>query len=84
LSVEGSAELNLEELNLETAPGGVCGAPAPAVVEPNPNFCNVGASSLPVGFNPREVWNFFTDATVESSHFPLGVPANDPFFASAF
>jgi len=50
--VEGSVELNLEELNRETAPGGVCGAATPAVVEPNPNFCNVAASNLPVGFNP--------------------------------
>jgi len=32
--------------------GGGVGAPSPAVSEPNPNFCNVGASNFPVGFKP--------------------------------
>jgi len=34
--------------------GGGVGAARPAVWEPSPSFCRVGASSLPVGFKPLD------------------------------
>ena len=38
-------------LRVDVARGGI-GAAMPAVVEPRPNFCKVGASSLPEGLRP--------------------------------
>ena len=38
-------------LRVEVARGGI-GAAIPAVVEPRPNFCKVGASSFPEGLRP--------------------------------
>ena len=66
----------------DEAMGGI-GAATPAVCDPRPSFCSVGASSLPLGFSPWPAWNFFMASTVESSHFPLGVPLNEPSFARA-
>ncbi len=66
----------------EEATGGI-GAATPAVCEPRPSFCKVTASSLPLGFNPCPAWNFLMASPVELSHFPLGVPVNDPSFARA-
>lgn len=62
--------------------GGI-GAATPAVCEPKPNFCRVGASSFPDGLSPWPDWNFLIASTVESSHLPFGVPANEPSLASA-
>ena len=62
--------------------GGI-GAATPAVCEPSPSFCRVGASSFPEGLSPWPVWNFLIAAAVESSHLPFGVPAKEPSFASA-
>ena len=66
----------------EELTGGM-GAATPAVCEPRPNFCKVRASSLPLGLSPWPAWNFFMASTVESFHFPLGVPVNDPSLARA-
>jgi hypothetical protein len=63
--------------------GGGVGAASPAVSDPRPNFCSVNASSLPVGVSPCALWNCFIASAVESSHFPVGVPVNTPFFANA-
>src|SRR6266851_574922 len=60
------------------------GGAAPAVCEPSPNCWSVFASSFPVGFSPCDSWNFFVASAVAASHFPLGVPVNEPSFASAF
>src|SRR5437588_9280352 len=62
--------------------GGI-GAATPAVCEPRLSFCSVGASSLPLGFRPWLAWNFLVASTVEPSHFPLGVPLNEPSLARA-
>ena len=59
------------------------GAATPAVFAPNPNFCNVSASSFPEGFKPCADWNFFIASTVEASHFPFGLFAKDPSVANA-
>jgi hypothetical protein len=48
------------------------GAETPAISEPRPSFCSVGASSLPVGSKLFSDWNFFTAATVFASHLPVG------------
>ena len=50
------------------------GADTPAMSEPRPSFCSVGASSLPVASIPFADWNFCTAATVFESHLPLGSP----------
>ena len=50
------------------------GAATPAISEPKPNFCNVGASSLPVASILFADWNFWTAAIVSGSHFPVGSP----------
>src|SRR6266487_4035768 len=63
---------------------GARGGAAPAVCEPSPNCWSVFASSFPVGFSPCDSWNFFVASAVAASHFPLGVPVNEPSFASAF
>src|SRR6266702_2299236 len=63
---------------------GCRGGAAPAVCEPSPNCWSVFASSFPVGFSPCDSWNFFVASAVAASHFPLGVPVNEPSFASAF
>lgn len=70
-------------VSLEEEFTGRIGAATPAVCEPKPNFSNVRASSFPEGFSLCPAWNFLIASTVESSHFPLGVPANDPSFPSA-
>lgn len=59
------------------------GGATPAVCEPRPSFCSVRASSFPDGFSPCVAWNFLMASTVDSSHLPFGVPANDPSFPSA-
>lgn len=68
--------------NDEELTGGVGGA-TPAVWEPSPSFCNVLASSFPVGFNPCDSWNRLVASTVAASHFPFGLPVNELSLASA-
>src|SRR5262249_22986125 len=46
---EGS---RLDETSREVALGGIIGAATPAVDDPRPSFCSVGASSFPEGFSP--------------------------------
>ena len=48
------------------------GAETPAISEPRPSFCSVGASSLPVESRPLADWNFCSAATVSESHLPFG------------
>ena len=50
------------------------GAETPAISEPRPSFCSVGASSLPLESIPCADWNFSTAATVFASHLPFGSP----------
>ena len=50
------------------------GAETPAMSEPSPSFCRVGASSLPFASMPFADWNFCTAATVFESHLPFGLP----------
>ena len=50
------------------------GAETPAIPEPRPNFCNEGASSLPLGSSPLADWNFCIASTVPASHLPFGSP----------
>ena len=50
------------------------GAETPAMSEPRPSFCSVGASSLPVESRPLADWNFCVAATVFESHLPVGSP----------
>ncbi len=50
------------------------GAETPAILEPRPSFCSVGASRLPVESRPLAVWNFRIAATVFESHLPEGAP----------
>ena len=50
------------------------GASTPAVPEPNPNFCRLGASSFPLELKPLSDWNFCIAPTVFESHLPLGLP----------
>jgi hypothetical protein len=52
----------------------VFGAATPAIAEPNPNFCRVGASSLPVASRLCVDWNFWIAAIVLASHLPFGSP----------
>lgn len=56
--------------------GGVAdfGADTPAMSDPRPIFCSVGASSLPLGSSPCSVWNFCKAATVFESILPVGSP----------
>ena len=42
----------MEEVSRETAPGGGVGCAIPAVCEPKPSRCKVGASSFPLAFRP--------------------------------
>lgn len=63
--------------------GGGVGAASPAVCDPRPSFCSVGASSFPLGASPLLAWNFFIALTVSSSHLPDGVPVKAPFDAKA-
>ncbi len=72
-----------DETSFEEEFAGSIGAATPAVCEPRPSFCNVGASSFPEGFNPCAPWNFFMAWTVGSSHLPFAVPLNDPSLLSA-
>ena len=72
-----------EEVRRDVAPGGGVGAAIPAVCEPSPSRCNVGASSLPLTFSPCDAWNLRIAAAVSSSHLPVGGPVNDPPRASA-
>lgn len=50
------------------------GASTPAVPEPRPSFCKLGASILPLLLRPLSDWNFCMAATVFESHLPLGLP----------
>lgn len=50
------------------------GAETPAMSEPSPSFCSVGASSLPLASIPLADWNFSTAVTVFESHLPFGSP----------
>ena len=50
------------------------GASTPAVPEPRPNFCRLGASSLPLSLRPLSDWNFCMAEMVFESHLPLGLP----------
>ena len=50
------------------------GASTPAVPEPSPNFCRLGASILPLELRPLSDWNFCIAPTVFKSHLPLGLP----------
>jgi len=63
-----------EEVRREVAPGGGVGAATPAISEPNPSRCKVGASNLPLGFSPWEAWKRRIAVVVASSHLPLGEP----------
>jgi len=58
---------------LSTGAGGR-GAETPAMSEPSPSFCRLGASSLPVGSIPLADWNFWRAETVLASHLPVGSP----------
>jgi hypothetical protein len=49
LNVDGA---KVEEVRRDTEPGGGVGAATPAICEPSPSRCKVGASSLPLGFRP--------------------------------
>lgn len=62
--------------DVEQHEGGVAGlgADTPAMSDPRPIFCSVGASSLPLGSNPCCVWNFCKAATVFESSLPEGSP----------
>jgi len=66
----------------EDGMGGV-GAATPAVCEPSPSFCNVLASSFPLGLSPCASWNFLIASMVAASSLPLGVPLKEPSLASA-
>ena len=50
------------------------GASTPAVPEPRPSFCRLGASILPLELRPFSDWNFCMAATEFESHLPLGAP----------
>jgi len=50
------------------------GASTPAVPEPRPNFCRLGASILPLLLRPLSDWNFCMAEMVFESHLPLGLP----------
>lgn len=50
------------------------GASTPAVAEPRPSFCRLGASILPLELSPFSDWNFCMAETVFESHLPLGLP----------
>ena len=50
------------------------GASTPAVAEPRPSFCRLGASILPLELRPFSDWNFCMAETVFESHLPLGLP----------
>ena len=50
------------------------GASTPAVAEPRPSFCRLGASILPLELRPFSDWNFCIAETVFESHLPLGLP----------
>jgi len=51
------------------------GAPTPAMSEPRPSFCSVGASSFPLESRPFADWNFSRAATMFESSFPFGSPS---------
>ena len=50
------------------------GASTPAVPEPRPNFCRLGASILPLLLRPLSDWNFCMAEMVLESHLPVGLP----------
>jgi hypothetical protein len=50
------------------------GASTPAVPEPRPNFCRLGASIFPLLLRPLSDWNFCMAEMVLESHLPLGLP----------
>ena len=59
-----------------TVPAGTGGrgAETPAMSEPSPSFCKLGASSFPVASIPFADWNFCRAETVLASHLPFGSP----------
>jgi hypothetical protein len=59
-----------------TVPAGAGGrgAETPAMSDPSPSFCKLGASSFPLGSIPFADWNFCIAAIVFESHLPLGSP----------
>lgn len=59
-----------------TTPAGArgLGAETPAISDPSPSFCKLGASSFPEASMPFADWNFCIAATVLESHLPLGSP----------
>ena len=54
------------------AGGSGLGAETPAMSEPSPIFCKLGASSFPLGSRSLADWNFCSAFTVFASHLPLG------------
>ena len=50
------------------------GASTPAVPDPRPSFCRLGASILPLLLRPLSDWNFCMAEMVLESHLPLGLP----------
>lgn len=64
-----------DDAGIEQQPGTTgLGAETPAMSEPSPSFCSVGASSFPLASIPLADWNFSTAATVFESHLPFGSP----------
>ncbi len=74
VEVPAGAGLDDAVFALEPECGSGLGASTPAVLEPRPSFCRLGASSLPLAFMPLSDWNFCRAATVFESHLPLGWP----------
>ena len=70
--LEGAADGAIIEQQLGGATG--LGAETPAISDPRPSLCNVGASSFPSAWMPFADWNFSTAATVLPSHLPFGSP----------
>ena len=62
--------LFVDEVSRETAPGGGVGSASPAVCEPRPSRCNVGASNLPLAFSPCDAWNLRIAAVVSRGGRP--------------
>jgi len=71
-----TAEVLAAEAGVDVAGFGVrgLGASTPAVPEPRPNFCRLGASILPLLLRPFSDWNFCMAEMVFESHLPLGLP----------
>jgi hypothetical protein len=74
----GAVAADVLVAELAVAPGlagaKALGASTPAVPEPSPSFCRLGASIFPLELRPLSDWNFCMAATVFESHLPLGAP----------